>query len=346
MYGRSGRRTINNGYFTPVAASRIFALVHIIAVFLALGQLDRSAHALQTVQITNYNGSSLNGPSAYYRPMAAKSAADQAMPSGPSPVPPTNAHKLAISDLTRDLYVQLAAIEENEMLIPAIQSAFDSAEQTISDHNDTRTFNQMANKIEAKLATAMRVVGEKSQRILGVLLEPASQAERLYLDTIVLPSSPSASIGVPAKRPERRALDAQLAAGANGDDRINGTNASIAYAGTGDHGKPIEIWNFLKNADHLHQTNDKNFTTNRRLIEILKDVDFTLTHVPHFRDAFFIPSHSFAGNNNCRNKILCAHHRYMYASSVKWRNVIMVIDYGSTADDPHVLDATKAFGRC
>lgn len=338
MYSRFTRHSISNGYHTAIATNRTGLLLIITVLVVIVGQIQLSADAAQTVQITHYNVTSLNGPSAYYRSTAVKMANDDIVPNGPLPVSPLNAQKLAISDLTRDFYVQMKAIEENEMLIPTIQSALDSADQAISDHNDTRIFNQIAGKIEIKLMTAMRLVGEKSERILDILSETANQVDRLYLDTIVLPSI--------TKHAERRALDAQLDTNVDATAGMNGTNSSsITYTGSSNNGKPIEIWNFLKNADHLHQTNDKNFTTNRRLIEILKEIDFTLTHVPNFRDAFFIPSHKFAGNNNCRNKILCAHHRYMYASSVKWRNVIMVIDYGSTADDPHVLDATKAFGK-
>lgn len=332
---RSDPPNINSADVMEIAASR-FCLLHSILFILALVRLGQRADASQTVHITNYNVSSLNGPSTYYQSMTLKNVADTiALPTHPSSLP-LNTQKLATSDLTRDFNVQLKSIESNEMLIDTIQYAYNSLEQTLSDHNDTRAFNQIAGKIEVKLSTAMRIVSETNQRILGILSDAQRQSDRLFLDTIVLPSSPGWPL---TKHSERRALDTN-------DVNVSiDSNSSTRYVGGSENGKSIEILNFLKNAGHLQQTNDKNFTINRRIIEILKEIDYSLLHVPNIRDAFFIPSHKFVGNDNCRNKVLCAHHRYLYASSVKWRNVIMVIDSGYTADDLHALDVVKAFGR-
>lgn len=338
----------NTAYAVVIVTNRI-GILYIVAAFLAFTEIALCSDASSPVHATNYNVSSPDNPATYYQSMPVKTAADAATLPNPAPLSTYNVHKLAISDLTRDFHVQLKAIEDNEMLIRTIQNAFDTFEQPLSDQNDTRTFNQIAGKIDVKLSTAMRIVSEISQRALGILSEPLNNNNNhLFLDTIVMPSSlpssmtTSSSMSPTIKHSERRALDTNDSNASN--DRAIDTNSSIGYVGGNENGKPIEIWNFLKNADHLHQTDDKNFTVNRRLMELLKDIDFGSTHVPHIRDAFFIPSPKFAGNDICRNKILCAHHRYMYASSIKWRNVIMVIDYGYTADDPHVLDAIKAFG--
>lgn len=332
---RFRQHIINGAYFMVIASSRI-SLQCSITFILALMQIGLSADASQTVHITNYNVSSLNGPSTYYQSMTLKNAADTVLPSHPSSLP-LNTQKLATSDLTRDFDVQLKSIESNEMLVDTIQYAYNSLEQALSDHNDTRAFNQIAGKIEVKLSTAMRIVSETNQRILGILSDAQRlQGDHLFLDTIVMPSSPGWPL---TKHSERRALDTN-------DVNVNTeSNSSTGYVSGSANVKSIEILNFLKNAGQLHQTNDKNFTINRRIVEILKEIDYSVMHVPNIRDAFFIPSHKYAGNDNCRNKVLCAHHRYLYASSVKWRNVIMVIDSGYTADEPHALDVVKAFGR-
>lgn len=203
--------------------------------------------------------------------------------------------KYAISDLTQDLNIQLKSIEEHELLIPAIQSVFDSLDRVPSsiDHNDTKILNFVASKIEAKLFASLRILNETNQKFLSILSENSDSSRKLLLDAIILPCSS------PTKHSERSTHDSNLEP-LNQNDFIAGMNKK----------KAIEVLNFLKNAGHLHETDDRNFTINKRLMETLKSIDLSTRNVPNTRDAFFLPRNSHGSSANCRNTVPNEHHRY------------------------------------
>lgn len=200
--------------------------------------------------------------------------------------------KYAISDLTRDLNVQLKSIENHELLRSTIQSAFDSHERVQSsiDHNETKIFNSLATKIETKLATALRILNETNQKFLNILTE-SDESRKLLLDPIILPCSTT------PKHAERSAYDINI--DANQNDFIGGINKK----------KAMDVSNFLKNTDHLHETDDRNFKINKRLMETLKSIDFSLANVPSFRNAFFLPKDNQFSTTNCRNTVPNEHQR-------------------------------------
>lgn len=289
---------------TPFPYYTVFLLV-----FSNIGYCFASAGEAQSIHISNYNVSSLDSQSTYYQSVPIKSISLSHPISPPSSNNPnTIIQKYAISDLSRDLQFQLKSIEDNDLLIKTIQNAFDSLEQALSshDHNDTRIFNQIASKIEVKLSTAIRIVSETSQKIVSTLTESHNQINKLLLDAIVLPC-----INVPIIKHTERSTSNTRSENQIDDNENIKLNSSNGLIGGIDKEKTIEILNFLKNAAHLHQRDDKNFTINRRLMEILKNIDLSLTHVPNFRDAFFIPSHSYLSNSNCRNNPLNDHHRFV-----------------------------------
>lgn len=202
--------------------------------------------------------------------------------------------KYAISDLTRDLNLQLKSIEDHELLIPAIQSAFDSFERVPStiDHNDTKMLNSIATKIEAKLSTGLRILNETSHKFSTIVAENNEHAKKLLLDAIILPCSTA------TKHSERSAHDSSMET-TNQNDFIAGINKK----------KAIEVLNFLKNAGHFHETDDRNYTINKRLMETLKNIDLSTANVPNFRDVFFLPRDSQVSTTNCRNTGQNEHHR-------------------------------------
>lgn len=201
--------------------------------------------------------------------------------------------KYAISDLTRDLNLQLKSIENHELLIPTIQSAFDSLERVPSsiDHNDTKILNSVATKIESKFSSALRILNETNLKFLNILTENIDKSRKLLLDPIILPCSST------PKHAERSAYD--LSGESNQNEYIGGINKK----------KAIEVLNFLKNAGHLHETDDKNFTINKRLMETMKNIDLSSANVPNFRDVFFLPKDNQISSTNCRNTVPNEHHR-------------------------------------
>lgn len=202
--------------------------------------------------------------------------------------------KYAISDLTRDLNLQLKSIEDHELLISTIQGVFDSLERVPSsiDHNDTKILNSAATKIEAKLSAALRVLNDTNYKFLSILTESGEQTKQLLLDAIILPCTST------SKHAERSTYDSNLEA-SNQNEYIGGINKK----------KAIEVLNFLKNAGHLHENDDKNFTINKRLMETLKTINLSSENVPNFRDVFFLPKDNQISSTNCRNTVPNEHHR-------------------------------------
>lgn len=206
----------------------------------------------------------------------------------------TNIQKYAISDLTRDLNLQLKSIEDHELLNSIIQSAFDTLERVPSsiDHNDTKVLNSVATKIDAKISSALRILNETNQKFLNILTENNNndQSRQLLLDAIILPCTST------TKHAERSTHDSNIE---SSNDFIGGINKKQA----------IEVLNFLKNAGHLHENDDRNFTINKRLMETLKSIDLSATNVPNFRDVFFLPRDNQISSTNCRNTVPNEHHR-------------------------------------
>lgn len=224
----------------------------------------------------------------------------------------SNAQKYAITDLTRDLNLQLKSIVDHELLIPAIQNAFNAFESgaaASNEQNDTKILNTIATKIEAKLSHGIRILNETIQKFLTILSEQSHNnqpMQKLQLDAIVLPCSAKPI----AKHTERSANENK--------------NADFEFIGGINKKKAIEVLNFLKNAGHLHETDDRNFTINKRLMETLKSINlFAATrtnnnnnnnnhnnnNVPIFRDVFFLPRHSQVSSTHCQNTLPNEHHR-------------------------------------
>lgn len=200
--------------------------------------------------------------------------------------------KYAISDLTRDLNLQLKSIEDHELLIPIIQSAFDTFERVSSpiDQNDTKILNSVATKIDAKLSSALRALNETNQKFLNILTENIDPTKQLLLDAIILPCTST------SKHAERSTHESDI-------------ELSTDFIGGIDKKKAIEVLNFLKNAGHLHENDDRNFTINKRLMETLKSIDLSSANVPNFRDVFFLPRDNQISSTNCRNTVPNEHHR-------------------------------------
>lgn len=269
--------------------------------------------ACTILPLANISFESING----YTPAYDQHQHNQSVPFKPTfstlQQPPTNTNsigqKYAISDLTRDLNLQLKSIVDNELLIPAIQSAFNSFERSgplSNEHNDTKILNTIATKIEAKLSHGIRILNETIQKMLTILSENASNngqaMQKLRLDAIILPCTAKQPI---AKHTERSAND--------------NANVDFEFIGGINKKKAIEVLNFLKNAGHLHETDDRNFTINKRLMETLKSINlFTAAptnsknnnNVPIFRDVFFLPRHSQVSSTHCQNTHPNEHHRY------------------------------------
>ncbi|XP_031617768.1 VWFA and cache domain-containing protein CG16868 isoform X2 [Contarinia nasturtii] len=240
--------------------------------------------------------------------------------------------KYAISDLTRDFNIQLKSIEDHELLVSVIQSAFDSLDRLPSsiDHNDTKLLNSIATKIETKLSTALRILNETNQKFVNILTENG-QSRKLLLDSIILPCASSTK-----QHSERSTYDL------NGDD-----SDQNEFIGGINKKKAIEVLNFLKNAGHLHENDDRNFTINKRLMETLKNIDLsTSANVPNFRDVFFLPRDNQISSTNCRNTVPNEHHRFLYASSVTSKKIVLIVDFGATtATNSDSFDVIKSFAQ-
>lgn len=232
---------------------------------------------------------SINSRTSPVQPISLKPATTSVLVQQTSVIPIIH----AISDLTRDLDSQLKTIEDHELLISAIQSAFDSFERVPStiEHNDNKMLNSIASKIEAKLSTGLRIINETSQKISTILMENNSLAKKLLLDAIILPCT------IATKHSERSAHDSSV--------ETNNQNDIIAGI---DKRKAIDVLNFLKNAAHLYETDDRNFTINRKLMETLKSIDLSTSN---FRDVFFLPRYSQVSTTNCRDSVPNDHHRWV-----------------------------------
>lgn len=204
----------------------------------------------------------------------------------------------AISDLTRDLSLQLKSIQDHELLIPTIQSVLDSFERVPSsnEHNDTKILKSIASKIDLKLAATLRILNETNQKIFNIFAsENIDHTRKLLLDATILPCIPV------TKHSERSAHDSNSEA-SNQNDKFAGFNKK----------KAIEVLNFLKNAGQLQEHDDKNYTINKRLMDTLKTIDLSPINVPNFRDVFFLPKNLFysqISHTNCRNTAPNEHHR-------------------------------------
>lgn len=252
----------------------------------------------------------------------------------------SNVQKNAISDLTRDLNLQLKSIVDHELLIPAIQNAFNAFERSgsaSSEHNDTKVLNTIATKIEAKLSHGIRILNETIQKFLTILSEKSTNhnqpTQKLQLDAIILPCSAKPI----AKHTERSANENK--------------NADFEFIGGINKKKAIEVLNFLKNAGHLHETDDRNFTINKRLMETLKSINlFAATptnnnnnnnnnNVPIFRDVFFLPRHSQISSTHCHNTLPNEHHRYRAVQSLS--NFVCIFMFPT-----HIFVCFVALGFC
>lgn len=210
----------------------------------------------------------------------------------------TQLRKNIISDLISDFKLQLRSIEDQELLVTTIQNGFDSFDRIMSptEHNDTKFLSQLASKMETKLSNALRIVNQTSHTIQNVLLDETSENSRnLYLESITLPCATT-------KLTERSAVISE-----------NSTESKKLLSGDffSDINKPkkIEILNFLKNAGHLHETDDKNFTINKQLMETLRHIDLSSANVPNFRDVFFVAKDNYASITKCRNTFSIEHYK-------------------------------------
>lgn len=219
----------------------------------------------------------------------------QALPAQPS----TLMRKHIITDLVSDFKLQLKSIEDHELLVTTIQSTFDSLDQigSSTEQNDTKTLIQLASKMEMKLSNALRIVNQTSQKIRNILLESNDQSNSLALESITLPCTV-------VKHTERSAISI--------DNLTNTKLPSDDFFSDDkiiDKRKTIEILNFLKNAVHLHETDDKNFTVNKRLMETLKRIDLTFTSASNLRDVFFLTNDNYASIGKCRNAFPIGHYK-------------------------------------
>lgn len=243
----------------------------------------------------------------------------------------------AILDLRTRINGQLKSLNEHELLAPTIQNLFDSIEPIpmSASQNDTKILNQMVAKMEAKLSKAIAVADETSAKIMHIIASAESTdakpqshrnaRERILLETIVLPCSTDA-----------RSFDY----GAAADER---SRLELA------ENRSIEILNYLSHAaGHLHETSDKNFTTNSRILDEIKSIQTPAGSGPNsisFRDVFFLAKDNYASVSNCRRYFPNEEYRRLLLSHLKTIRLVMIIDNGAFASNDEHFDVTKSLGE-
>lgn len=262
--------------------------------------------------------------------------------SSSSSAPTLSPQHFAILDLRARLNRQLKSMHEKELLVPTIQNLFDSLDPIplSAAQNDTKILNQMVLKMEAKLWKAIETVaatGDQIGDIIAAVMQSTDSKsqqqsyrtrERILLETIVLPCSTDA-----------RYFDHDVTA----DER-----SRLAL----DDNKSIEILNYLSHAaGHLHETNDKNFTTNSRILEELKKIQTSAVNwvgpnSVSFRDIFFLAADNYASVSNCRRYYPNEEYRRLLISHLKSKRLMMIIDNGgSIASYEDQFDVTKSLGK-
>lgn len=243
----------------------------------------------------------------------------------------------AIIDLRTRINSQLKCLNEHELLAPTIQNLFDSIEPIpmSASQNDTKILSQMVAKMEGKLSKAIAVADETSAKIMDIIASAESTdakpkslrnaRERILLETIVLPCSTDA-----------RSFDY----GAAADER---NRLELA------ENRSIEILNYLSHAaGHLHETSDKNFTTNSRILDEIKSIQTPAGSGPYsisFRDVFFLAKDNYASVSNCRRYFPNEEYRRLLLSHLKAKRLVMIIDNGAFGSNDEHFDVTKSFGE-
>lgn len=252
-----------------------------------------------------------------------------------TPSPTLSPQHFAIIDLRARLNRQLKSMSESELLVPAIENLFNDSIDPISVsalQNDAKILNQMVLKMEAKLWKTIETVDKAGSQILDIIAAAQSTEsnkhtqrngrERILLETIVLPCSTDA-----------RNFDYDTAA----DDRSRLTM---------DDNKSIEILNYLSHAaGHLHETNDKNFTTNSRILDELKSIQSAAANAMSFRDVFFLATDNYATVSNCRRFYPNEEYRRLLLSHLHSKRLVMIIDNGGTASNDDLFEVTKSLGE-
>lgn len=251
--------------------------------------------------------------------------------------PSLSPQHFAILELRNRINRQLKSMNENELLVPTIQKLFDSNEPmplSVSQ-NDTKMLGQMVIKMEAKLSKAIATVDETSAKIMDIIASAESKDtksqshqnahERISLETIVLPCSTDA-----------RGVDVETVA----DERSRLTL---------DDNKSIEILNYLSHAaGHLHETSDKNFTTNSRILDEIKSIQTTATSGMNsisFRDIFFLAKDNYASVSNCRRYFPNEEYRRLLISHLKSKRLMMIVDNGASVSNEEHFDVAKTLGE-
>lgn len=241
----------------------------------------------------------------------------------------------AILDLRTRLSRQLKSMNEHELLAPTIQNLFDSIEPIpmAASQNDTKILGQMVVKMEAKLSKAIAVADETSAKILEIIASAESTEakshrnarERILLETIVLPCSTDA-----------RSFD-------YGDAADERSRLEMA------ENKSIELLHYLNHAaGHLHETSDKNFTTNSRILDEIKSIQTPAgsgANSISFRDVFYLAKDNYASVSNCRRYFPNEEYRRLLVSHLKTKRLIMIIDNGAFASNDEHFDVTKSLGE-
>lgn len=292
---------------------------------LALNATDNRSDSLQYLQ--QVPSPSMVTP----KPLSSSSSSASFPFSGQSP-----SKQYAILDFRNNLNRQLKSIQDKELLVPTIQNLFDSNEpiSLTGSHNDTKIIIQLMTKMEMKFTRAIRAVNETRATILDILISTGHQRKinssdinnddvrNVFLESIILPCSTKASDKMNAREDN-----------SNSDETIDNKNS-------------IEILNYLNNAGHLHEMDDKNFTVNSRLMEAIKTVDMSSNAaVANFRDVYFLAKDNYGSASNCRTNFPNEQYRRLFASTIKPRNILMIIDHGASAANDEQFDLTKTFGK-
>lgn len=254
----------------------------------------------------------------------------------PAPAPTLSPQHFAILDLRTKINRQLKSMYENELLVPTIQNLYDSIDPVplSASQNDTKILGQMAAKMEAKLTKAILTVEEASAKIMDIVASAESTEakpqttrnhyERILLETIVLPCSP-----------EARSFEQDAAIEARSTHDL-------------DDNKSIEILNYLSHAaGHLHETSDKNFTTNSRILDEIKTIQMSAaseTNSISFRDFFFLAKDNYASVSNCRRYFPNEEYRRLLISHLTSKRIILILDNGaSPSNEEH--DVSLSLGE-
>lgn len=231
---------------------------------------------------------------------------------------------LAITELTENLETKLKSIRNSELGIPFLQEIFDTMEFVSIVRNDSKLVAEMAERLSQKLTRAIRVLNDTRRFIRKNVHSDVD--DPIFLESLVHPCPLLDDLQKLDQHYDKRQIEIKNwpAIGIGG-----GVAASSSIG--------VEL--FFDGSATYPET--ANFTANHRLNELIKSVNYSELNL---KQIYFLSKDDLAGDEKCRRTSDDMHLRHIFASTIKQKNIVIIIDHGSSLNADQ-LDLTKTFAN-